>query len=227
VATASLERRTQQQRRSRSEDALLDAAAELVAERGVDRASLAAIGDRAGVSRGLPTHHFGTKDEFVERLAQRAQDRIEQAIKTIASERRAPTNSALTGLDQAIVAAGVYLEMFRDPGPYQRALLVMWGSTFPSAANVAGMTDAQRRGYDGFAGVIQRGQQDGSIRTDIDPRATAVLMFGTIRGVAGLMLTDPAAVDMTKVQATCRTLVRAALRPTQSVTSPTGRTFAD
>ena len=51
-------RSTQAERRSRSEEALLDAAAELIAERGVERASLAAIGARAGVSRGLAKHAF-------------------------------------------------------------------------------------------------------------------------------------------------------------------------
>ncbi len=41
----------QAQRRSESEEALFDAAAEVIAERGTDRASLASIGERAGGSR--------------------------------------------------------------------------------------------------------------------------------------------------------------------------------
>src|SRR5580700_10998436 len=75
------ERQSQAERRNRSEDALLDAAAELVAERGVPGASLASIGGRAGVSRGLPTHHFGSKDALVGRLAERAQSRIARGMR--------------------------------------------------------------------------------------------------------------------------------------------------
>ncbi|HXY28870.1 MAG TPA: helix-turn-helix domain-containing protein, partial [Acidimicrobiales bacterium] len=63
----ALERQSQAERRSRSEDALLDAAAELIAERGIQGASLANIGSRAGLSRGLPNHHFGSKDALVSR----------------------------------------------------------------------------------------------------------------------------------------------------------------
>ena len=72
-------RRTQAERRGESEEALLDAAANLIAERGVERASLASIGERAGTSRGLPTHHFGSKDALVARLASRVQDHVAAA----------------------------------------------------------------------------------------------------------------------------------------------------
>jgi AcrR family transcriptional regulator len=211
MSTALPERRTQVERRNRSEDALLDAAAELVAERGVDRASLARIGERAGVSRGLPTHHFGTKDELVARLAARAQDRIERAMEAAAEERHGRSSAAMSGLDIVLLTADAYLEIFGDPSPYERALLVMWGSTFPSATGEAGMTDAERRSYDGLSNVIARGQHDGSIRRDLDPVASAVLVLGTIRGVAGLLLTDSTLVDMGRVRDTCRDLITSGL----------------
>ena len=67
---------TQAERRQKSEQALLDAAAALIAERGVEQTSLARIGESAGTSRGLPTHHFGSKDALVARLARRSQDRV-------------------------------------------------------------------------------------------------------------------------------------------------------
>src|SRR5580693_854740 len=66
-------RRTQQERSSQAEKALMDAATELFARRGVDQTSLADVGEAAGYSRGLVNHHFGTKATLVERLARRAQ----------------------------------------------------------------------------------------------------------------------------------------------------------
>jgi AcrR family transcriptional regulator len=69
-------RRTQVERRLESERALLGAAAEVIAERGITGASLTVIGERAGTSRGLPTHHFGSKDALVARVAARAQDHV-------------------------------------------------------------------------------------------------------------------------------------------------------
>jgi AcrR family transcriptional regulator len=53
--------RTQEQRRIEAERRLVRAAAELVGEIGPARVTLANVGERAGYSRGLATHHFGPK----------------------------------------------------------------------------------------------------------------------------------------------------------------------
>lgn len=204
---AAGERRTQAERRSRSEEALLDAAAQLVAERGVDRASLNAIGDRAGLSRGLPTHHFGTKDALVARLAQRAQERIAQFM----TERSAEQYQSPSGLEVVYTTVDAYLELFQHPTPEVRALLVMWGSTFPSMSSVDGMTEAERRSYDGLSEVIRTGQRDGSIRKDADPTSSAVLLLGMMRGIAALLLTDSDLTNMGRVRKTCRDWIASSL----------------
>ena len=213
MPTTTNVRLTQAERRSRSEEALLDAAAALIAERGVDGASLALIGERAGVSRGLANHHFGTKDALIARLAERAQDRIQDAMRAEAAQRHGRSYEQLTGLEIVQLTIESYLDLFANPTPDQRALLVMWGSTFAHDASVGGMIEAERRSYDGLADVIHTGQADGSIRTDIDPVASAVLLLGVIRGVAALGLTDAALVAMGQVRATCRALLTAGLQP--------------
>jgi len=53
---------TQGERRARTRQALLDAAAELFAERGVDGASVDAIAERADRTSGALYDHFGSKD---------------------------------------------------------------------------------------------------------------------------------------------------------------------
>ena len=204
------ERRSQAERRSRSEDALLEAAAELVAERGVQGASLASIGGRAGVSRGLPTHHFGSKDVLVARLAERAQSRIGQAMQE-AQRSQAERIGDLSALDEVLLTVDAYLEMFEDPTPDQRALLVMWGSTFPSDASVDGMADAERRSYEGLSQLIVSGQHDGSVRADVDPMASAVLLHGLMRGLAALRLTDSGLTDMRGVRNACREWITSSL----------------
>jgi AcrR family transcriptional regulator len=207
TVAAPIPRQTQAERRSRSEEALLDAAAKLIADQGVERASMASIGADAGVSRGLPNHHFGSKDVMVARLAARAQDRIATELRDEARRRYGSSVNELSSLEVIGHMIDGYLDLFTDPSPDFRALLVMWGSTFARNAAVDGMIEAERRSYDGLAGVITDGQADGSIRTDIDPTAAAVLLLGTIRGVAALLLTDSAIVDMKSVRATCRSLI--------------------
>lgn len=203
-------RQTQAERRSRSEEALLDAAAEMIAERGVDGASLASIGGRAGVSRGLPTHHFGTKDTLVARLAQRAQERIASAM-VATLERQSRRVEELSGLEVVHQTVDSYLELFEHPAPDERALLVMWGSTFSTTSSVQGMIEAERRSYDGLTELIASGQNDGSIRTDVDPTASAVLLLGMMRGIAALLLTDSAITDMRRVRRTCADWITSSL----------------
>lgn len=203
-------RRTQAERRSQAEDKLLDAAAELIADRGVQGASLASIGGRAGVSRGLPTHHFGSKEALVATLATRAQGRIGEEILA-AQRRQAGRSGELSALEQVFTTVDAYLEMFEDPTPDLRALLVMWGSTFPSSASVDGMADAERRSYEGLSQLIVTGQQDGSVRADVDPAATAVVLHGLMRGVAALLLSDGGSVDTANVRRTCHDWISSAL----------------
>ena len=208
--TEAFERRSQAERRSRSEDALLEAAAEVVAERGVRGASLASISGRAGVSRGLPTHHFGSKDALVTQLAERAQTTIALVIFE-AQRRQVEVSGDLRALDEILVGVDAYLELFEDAGPEERALLVMWGSTFPSSASVEGMADAERRSYEGLSQRIASGQDDGSVRRDLDPMASAVLLHGLMRGVAALFLSDSRPADMHAVRRTCHEWIFSAL----------------
>ena len=61
-------RRTQAQRRDESEQKLLRAAGDVIAERGVTAATFEAIGAQAGYSRGLATQKFGSKQGMIEAL---------------------------------------------------------------------------------------------------------------------------------------------------------------
>lgn len=172
--------------------------------------SLASIGGRAGVSRGLPTHHFGSKEVLVSRLAERAQGQIGQEMRQALRSQGERTGS-ISALSEVFLTVDAYLEMFEDPSPDQRALLVMWGSTFPSGASVDGMADAERRSYEGLSQLIVSGQLDGSVRADVDPIATAVLLHGLMRGLAALRLTDSGLTDMHGVRDACRQWISSSL----------------
>ncbi len=88
----------------------------------------------------------------------------------------------------------------------------MWGSTFPSNASVDGMADAERRSYEGLSQLIVLGQDDGSVRTDVDAMASAVLLHGLMRGVAACSLATEARRTCT-VRRTCHEWISSALVP--------------
>jgi AcrR family transcriptional regulator len=209
MATTAPHRRTQVQRRTDSEEALLEAAAQLVAERGVEGASLARIGERAGTSRGLPTHHFGSKDVLVARLARQAQNQIDDAARAAVEARDG--DASISGLELVRSTVDVYLQRFEHPTSGDRALIVMWGATFPAEASVEGMVEADQRSYDGWAELIREGQRDGSINVYVDARSSALLLHGLLRGVAAIVLTDPDRTDVIGLREACQTWISAAL----------------
>ena len=212
-------RRTQVERREESERTLLAAAAEVIAERGVNRASLAVIGERAGMSRGLPTHHFGSKDALVARVASAAQDRMAGVLLS-AIEWSGRNTDEMSGLNLVRVSIDAYLDLFEHPTASDRVLIVTWGATFPSESSIEGMLDADRRAYEGWADLIARGQQHGSIRTDVDPPASAVILHGMLRGVASLLLIESEYTDMTSVRSTVDKWIAGALGADTPVDRP-------
>ena len=70
----------------RSRAAILEAAEQLFAADGYDRTSLAAIGEAAGVSRGLPSYFFSSKQELYDAVLDRSARIID---KLLASMKRA------------------------------------------------------------------------------------------------------------------------------------------
>jgi AcrR family transcriptional regulator len=72
--------RTQEQRRIEAERRLVRAAAELVGEIGPTRVTLANVGERAGYSRGLATHHFGSKAALMQRLVETVTSQFRDAM---------------------------------------------------------------------------------------------------------------------------------------------------
>ena len=65
---------TRDQRRQRSEQTILDAARELFAETGYERATIRAVASRAGVDPALVMQHFGSKDGLFAAAAQWGED---------------------------------------------------------------------------------------------------------------------------------------------------------
>ncbi len=203
-------RRTQAERRIVAKDGLLGAAAELFAAQGVAETSLAQIGERAGYSRGLANHHFGSKSELIERLAERVQTSFTDSLEISESDNARET---ILRIVRAYVGHSEVLSS------ELRALFVMWGASFPSESSVIGFADADARTRATLATWIERGQADGSVSPDVQPAAAAAALTGMLRGVVAQCLVDPAAFDVGAVQAECERMVGAGLAPSTPPTA--------
>ncbi len=83
-------RRTQEERREATREAISLAAMSLVAERGVDAATLLDVAERAGLSKGALTHHFEGKEALLDAALDRAASQIERALTAAWDPTEAP-----------------------------------------------------------------------------------------------------------------------------------------
>ncbi|EFC81340.1 TetR family transcriptional regulator [Parafrankia sp. EUN1f] len=192
----------------------------MIVERGVERASLRGIGTRAGSSRELPAYHFGSKEALIGRLATRAQ---EQAIAatSAALERAQRDRAELTALEILCVTMDTYLELFAAADAEARAVVVLWGASLATESDLPAVREAARLRHHELTGQIQAGQQDGSIRADIDPAAAAVVVMGLVRGAAAMSLAQPDTADPNQVRKLCGDAIKALLRDNdETITRP-------
>ena len=179
------QRRTQAQRRAESERRLLDAAARLIVERGIEGTSLAEIGRAAGYSHGLVHQRFGSKEALVERLNTEAVRMFTTRTLAAVGETR--------GLPALRIVADTYLDLVQADDPLGRVHLVVWTEAVARAS--------ERRSYrvtwdryfrSAFAKLITDAGADGTVRSDLDVAAMAMVVVGLLRGVALQLMLDPA-----------------------------------
>ncbi len=186
AAVETRPRRTQAERRAESDRRLLRATAELVVERGIEGASLAEIGRRAGYSHSLVHQRFGSKDALIERLNS-------EAVRMFTTLTLGRIGSA-QGAAAVQIVAHTYLDMVHGPDPVARVHLVVWSEAVARGAGKRPYRASWDRLFrSSLAAMIVAGVGDGSVRDDIDPEATAVIIVGLLRGVALQLMLDPAA----------------------------------
>jgi AcrR family transcriptional regulator len=177
-------RRTQQQRRDQAETALLNAAAELVIEEGVRSLTLARVGERAGYSRGLATHYFGSKQALLQRLAHATQSGFVPGLDGVP-----PGLGRLLRLIDGYIGA---LGQLRMPS---RAFLLLWAEAATAADLAAIFRERDEAFRSDLREDITAGITDGTIRPDAAADDVAVAVLAQLRGIGLQRLVDSPAVD--------------------------------
>lgn len=85
-ATRPRRRRTQQERSEATREALLDATLACLSEVGYAKTTTALVCDRAGLSRGAHTHHYGTRPALISAAIAHLADRLAAAVEMAVGE---------------------------------------------------------------------------------------------------------------------------------------------
>jgi AcrR family transcriptional regulator len=198
----------QAERTERSTEALLDAAAELIAEGGLSTMTFNALGARAGYSRGLVTARFGSKRGLVDALIHRIWRRLRDRDVLPMAQR-----------DNGLAEILVLVDAIREQAAVERRdMRAMFALTFEALGPDESLRDrmveftASMRAD--LAAALRRGVADGSVRGDIDPDLTAVLTASALQGLAYEWLLQPDAIDLDRSYTALGELLRDHLRPT-------------
>lgn len=168
-----------------SDRLLKEAAVTLLIERGIARTTLAAIGERAGYSRGLVTHRFGSKAGLLayvhDTVATEWIDRVKRAV------------GASTGVDALVrVVDALHGFLVDDPNDIRAMYLLRYASIDPASeyrANVANTHKAQQRDVQSW---LEAGQRVGTVLPSINAALAAELFCAAMDGVLYRWLVDPA-----------------------------------
>ena len=153
-------------------DRLLDVAVRVFTERGYDGTSFQHLAKASGLSKSSIYYHVDGKEHLL-RLG------LEKALEPLLSsttERQATSGPAVDRLTYLIRRNN---EILTDRLPYVTLLLNVHGNTETERWALD-----QRRSYDKVvAGVVQDAIDEGAVRSDVDARTTARLIFGMINSV--------------------------------------------
>jgi AcrR family transcriptional regulator len=182
---------------------MLEAAVQIVAERGLEDLTLAECGEAAGYSRGLAAHYFGSKEGLLTAIAT-------HIVADYTRRLRAGLRTR-TGLDGLLESISFYIESGRRNARVLRAFHAVLGSALKQARLSESIAELNRSSIEAFAQSIRRGQQAGTIRQDVDPVAEAALVLAGLRGIMTQWLIDPTHVDLHAIEAAMRASLRRAL----------------
>jgi AcrR family transcriptional regulator len=94
-------RRSQEERRRRTQEMVLDAAIELLFERGYANFTTADVAERAGVSRGAQNHYFRTKGDLVLSACRHAMAIAIKSAQSMATDARQSSDVVGYFIDQS------------------------------------------------------------------------------------------------------------------------------
>ena len=176
--------RTQAERTAQAESSMINAAIELLNSVGIQGTTLVAIGERSGYSRGLATHHFGSKAGLLRTVLKR--------MTAVWTEKLVQSLDDKTGLQAITTAIDTHLDHVLHHPDYIRAMNILWGAALDPASefkpNVAEFMRIQR---ESVAEWVCGGQRNGDIRQDVDAERIAEQFYGALIGINSQWLVSP------------------------------------
>lgn len=156
-------------------DRVLDAAEQLVQERGLTAVSFQQLADAVGLSKPTIFHHFKNKEELAQALVERCQSKYGVEYGAIIDD-DAPAPQKLRRIAASF-----------EEGLEQKRLCLLssLGQSTPTLSDAVqdDLRLSATRAIDRFARVFEQGQRDGSLRFEGTPPDAAAAFLALLQGL--------------------------------------------
>jgi AcrR family transcriptional regulator len=176
TTTGARQRLGPEQRREQ----LMAAAVQVLADRGYAGATASAIAVLAGTSKGLLWHYFTDLDDLFEQTARRTLAGL-AAVVGASLDLEAPAPEII----RAAVHAAAALQ--RTHRTERRAMREIVANLRTAAGELRVDQSDLDELYAGQEAIFRRGQQQGQLRADLDPRLVAVVYQGAVDSMLGYL----------------------------------------
>ena len=177
-------RPTQAERTALAEEKMINATIDLLNTAGLDGTTLIAIGERAGYSRGLASHHFGSKTGLFRKVLKQI-----SAVWTRDLNQRV---DGKTGLSAICSTLDAHRDHVRHYPRHARAMYILWSGSFdPASEFKPNVIEFHRLQREAAAAWVVAGQKTGEIRKDVNPQSFGEQFYASLLGLSYQWLVNP------------------------------------
>jgi AcrR family transcriptional regulator len=167
---------------------LIDTAIEVIANQGLAMASLAVIAEKAGVSKGVISYYFKSKDELVEEIMAALMSEMKEYIRDRVQGRE-------PGRDRLRAYAGAFFEFTKSHAQKYKAFTQLWTTISVSEKNNPFGSASYEQCRSALGRILSEGRPRGEAASD-DIKVSSAVIQGMIDGVIIQWLLDPGLVDI-------------------------------
>jgi AcrR family transcriptional regulator len=196
--------------RQKRREAVLQAALDVIVERGLANTRMSDIAERVGMSAGNILYYFESKDDLLMELLRWSDDLLfRQAVAEF--EQLPSYTERLRRLTELAGPSGP-----SDPGWI--VWLEVWSLSPHDERIGQGHADLDRRWVEFLTELVRSGQEAGEFSAETDPADFAVRYGAMMDGLAIKVVAGLDGMDVERLLATCNAMAAAELRPRTSRT---------
>jgi len=170
--------RKEREREIRSKD-IINAAEMLFFSKGFDNVSMNDIANEAEMARATLYQYFKNKNDIYAAIAIRAAKILGEMFKDV------PENQ--TGIEKIRSLSTTYYAFFKKHTGYYKAYYHSGVFDYKSSSNMEKLKEVRKINFQIVVNAIKAGFSDGTIRDDIDPVATTLLMLSMSNNVNNII----------------------------------------